>query len=319
MKEEPVGARRRACGCPPIEELRCADADKKLPRRGIAQQVGQTVNPRNRRPDSRPRVSVSFVALALAIAAILVVTDRPLLEMTFGDPPAGEAVITIDPSPFPGTLIGVPFEFQVTLLLDEVDTEDVHLSLRVACPSGGTALLSGDAMGNACLESIETLSKSPDSGSASWAFTVVYQGSTGTYRWTIEAHGDEEDDDDCGPGFWKNHEELWDGGADDVTATYETTHTFNAEFDVSTARSGLGDDMTLLGALDVAGGELMALNRHATTALLNADSTDYPLSASEVIALYKDAVGAVGGPETISSALEILTTSNAQSDCEFDD
>ena len=318
MKEEPVGARRRACGCPPIEELRCGDADKKLPRRGIAQQVGQTVNPRNRRPDSRPRVSVSFVALALAIAAILVVTDRPLLEMTFGDPPAGEAVITTDPSPFPETLIGVPFEFQVTLVLEE-NTRDVHLSLRAACPSGGAALLSGDAMGNACLGPIETSSQDLGPGSTSWAFTVVYQGSTGTYRWTIEAHGDEEDDDDCGPGFWKNHEELWDGGADDVTATYETTHTFNAEFDVSTARSGLGDDMTLLGALDVAGGKLMALNRHAAAALLNADSTDYPLSVGDVIALYQDAVGAVIGPETVSSALEILTTNNHQSDCEFDD
>ncbi len=257
------------------------------------------------------------LVLLLAVSAILLTVNEGFIAT---EAQVGPSVrIETNPDPFPKTLRGVPFDFQVTVLWDGGDVEEVHLSLAAACPSNGVATLSGDAAGNACEGPIETLSKSLDSGSASWAFAVVYQGSTGTYQWTFETHGDEDEDDDCGPGFWKNHEELWDGGADDVTATYEKTHTFNAVFGVAFSDSGLGDHKTLLEALETKGGKLMALNRHAAAALLNADSADYPLSVSEVIDLYKDAVDAVGGPETISSALEILTTSNAQSDCEFDD
>ncbi len=258
-----------------------------------------------------------ILILLLAVGAILFAANETLISLA-ASPSDPSIRIETDPETFPDGLRGVPFHFEVTVIQDGERKKEVHLSLMAECPAGGAALLSGDAEGNACVGPVETADKNLNSGPGRWVFAVVYQGSTGTYMWTLEAHGDDEDDD-CGPGFWKNHEELWDGGADDVTATYKTTHTFNAEFDVPTARSGLGDGVTLLGALDVAGGELMALNRHAATALLNADSTDYPLSVLEVIALYKDAVGAVEGPETVSSALETLATNNAQSDCEFDD
>ena len=159
------------------------------------------------------------------------ILTRPSLEMTVGDQSADEVEIVIDPSPFPETLIGVPFEFQVTLLLDEENTEDVHLSLRAACPSGGAALLSGDAMGNACLESIETSSKDLDSGSASWVFAVVYRGSTGTYRWTIEAHGTRGVHAvpiDIKPGRFPNVIELDDDDDETVKVAILSTPDFDA-------------------------------------------------------------------------------------------
>ncbi len=257
-----------------------------------------------------------ILLLLLAVGAILFAANETLISLAA--PPSNPRIrIETDPETFPDGLRGVPFDFGVTVIQDGGRKKEVHLSLLVECPAGGVALLSGDAQGNACDGPVETTGKDLNSGPVRWLFTVVYQGSTGTYMWTIEAHGD--DDDDCGPGFWKNHEELWDSGADDVTTTYETTHTFNAAFGVTPSDSGLDDGVTLLGALEVAGGDRMALNRHAAAALLNADSADYPLSVSEVIALYKDAVGAVGGPETVSSAHQILATNNAQADCEFDD
>ncbi len=236
------------------------------------------------------RKRIKILLLLLAVAAVLLAVDEVPIS---SEAKAGTSVgVETDPESFPEMALARPFNFHVTVLRNDVSVQDAHLSLEAACPEGGVATLSDDAAGNACEGPIETLSKSLDSGSASWAFAVMYQGSPGTYQWTIEAHGDEDEDEDCGPGFWKNHEELWDGVADDVT---------------------------LLEALETKGGKLMALNRHAAAALLNADSADYPLSVSEVIELYKDAVGAVVGPETISSAVEILTTNNAQADCEFDD
>ncbi len=258
-----------------------------------------------------------ILLLLLAVGAILFAANETLISLA-ASPIDPSIRIETDPEIFPDGLRGVPFDFGVTVIQDGERKKEVHLSLLVECPAGGAALLSGDAEGNACVGPVETADKNLNSGPVRWVFTVVYQGSTGTYMWTIEAHGD-DDDDDCGPGFWKNHEELWDGGADDVTATYETIHTFNAAFGVTLPDSGLDDLVTLLEALEVPGGDRMALNRHAAAALLNADSADYPLSVSEVIELYKDAVDAVGGPETISSAVEIFTTNNAQSDCEFDD
>ncbi len=255
--------------------------------------------------------------IAPLLAVLVLVSTVALVSSEVQGKP--QTLVTTDPAAFPDVGLARAFDFTVKVEDGGGGSLQVFLILEAVCPDGGVATLSGDAAGDACEGPIETLSKDLTLGSATWAFTVVYLGSIGTYQWTIQARGDEEDDDDCGPGFWKNHEELWDGGADDVTATYKIADTFNAAFGVTPADSDLGVVVKLLEALDVAGGKLMALNRHAVAALLNADSADNPLSVSEVIALYKDAVGAVGGPETISSALEILTTSNAQSDCEFDD
>lgn len=118
----------------------------------------------------------------------------------------------------------------------------------------------------------------------------------------------------CTPGFWKNHKELWDGvGTNDVTSTIQTTDLFNATFGVTSGQSGKSDSVTLLEAVGAGGGGLIALGRHAAAGLVSADSgIAYGMSVADVIALYRDAVGADPGPETVSSALAILQAANEQ-------
>ncbi len=116
----------------------------------------------------------------------------------------------------------------------------------------------------------------------------------------------------CSPGFWKTHPELWDGvGTDDVTSTIKTYLLFNTVFGVSSAVSGLADTVTLLDATALKGGNLIALDRQAAAALPSADSgIAYPYTVAGVISLYRDAVGVDPGPETIQSALNLLSAAN---------
>lgn len=114
------------------------------------------------------------------------------------------------------------------------------------------------------------------------------------------------------PGFWKNHTELWDGiGTNDVTSIIKTTTLFNATLGVTSAQSGLADTFTLLQGVNLRGGGLMALNRHVSAALVNADAgINYGYSLAEVISLYRDAVGADAGAETVATALAKLVAAN---------
>jgi hypothetical protein len=69
--------------------------------------------------------------------------------------------------------------------------------------------------------------------------------------------------------------------------------------------------VTLLEALGLNGGGKAALARHAAAALLNADSdVDFPYTKDEVIALYRDGLGVDAGPETVTSAKDILEDAN---------
>lgn len=116
----------------------------------------------------------------------------------------------------------------------------------------------------------------------------------------------------CSPGFWKTHPELWDGvGTDDVTSTIKTYLLFNAYFGVTSLQSGIADSVTLLQATGLNGGGILALDRHAAAALPSADSgIAYPYTVAQIRAMYRDAVGADPGPETISSALAKLSAAN---------
>jgi len=108
----------------------------------------------------------------------------------------------------------------------------------------------------------------------------------------------------CSPGFWKNHPERWDGpSVSDYTHTVKTFNRFNTTFGVTSKQ-----DVTLLDAVGLGGGDLNALARQAAAALANADSgINYPYTVAQVVALYQDAVGAVAGPETVQSALAKFT------------
>ena len=107
-------------------------------------------------------------------------------------------------------------------------------------------------------------------------------------------------------------------GTDDVTSTIKTYLLFNAFFGVTSAQSGLANSVTLLQATVLQGGGLTALDRHAAAALPSADSgISYPYTVAGVRALYRDAVGADPGPETVDSALALLSAANNLK-CPFD-
>ena len=58
------------------------------------------------------------------------------------------------------------------------------------------------------------------------------------------------------------------------------------------------------------------LNRHTAAALANADSgIDYPYTVDEIVSIYRDAVCADPGPETIESAIYKFATANYWLEC----
>jgi hypothetical protein len=116
----------------------------------------------------------------------------------------------------------------------------------------------------------------------------------------------------CTPGYWKNHLERWDGvGSDDFTETIKYYMSFNSVLGVDPSLSGLANSASLLDAASTGGGGVIALNRHTVAALASSDTAiHYPYSVAAVIALYQDAVGAVAGPEEISTVHALLEDAN---------
>jgi hypothetical protein len=78
----------------------------------------------------------------------------------------------------------------------------------------------------------------------------------------------------CTPGYWKqeHHFDSWVG--------YLPTDDFDSTFSVD----WFSPNITLLDALELKGGKINALARHAVAALLSAGSVDYPQSVADVIA-----------------------------------
>ena len=112
-------------------------------------------------------------------------------------------------------------------------------------------------------------------------------------------------DEGCASGFWAANPDLWDGkGSSDVTTTIQGQTPFNSAFGVTAAQSGLRDDQTLLEATSLRGNELESLARYAAAALASADAgIAYRYRVGEVMTLYRDAVDAEPGPETVESVL----------------
>jgi hypothetical protein len=96
----------------------------------------------------------------------------------------------------------------------------------------------------------------------------------------------------CTPGYWKqpHHFDSW--------TSYEPDDSIEDPFDIPGSldlvrpEQGKAEELTLLEGLELRGGKVNALIRHATAALLNASNTDvsYDLSESEVISQFNDAV-----------------------------
>ena len=117
----------------------------------------------------------------------------------------------------------------------------------------------------------------------------------------------------CTPGFWKTHAEDWDNG---LAPNYQPGDNFHMVFGVEPADTGLHPNLTLEQALNLRGGNIKALTRHAVAALLNADSTvDYKYTAAQVIQIYQEAIDTAMADE-IESAKNDLETENER-DCPF--
>ncbi len=109
--------------------------------------------------------------------------------------------------------------------------------------------------------------------------------------------------DGCGtqgltPGYWKNHVEAWVGYAPDQG--------FDAVFGTN-ALPGV----TLLEALNLKGGGLNALARHAVAALLNTAHPEIEYACATSGALIADVVAAIdGGDEAIEALKDQLDEYN---------
>lgn len=120
------------------------------------------------------------------------------------------------------------------------------------------------------------------------------------------------DDEGCSPGYWKTHWWRWDGLCkNDFTRKVRIFQSFNATFCVKPNQSGFPNCASLLQVLWTGGGGCKALARQAVAALCNADSDlSFRYTTAEVIALYRDGVGAAKGPETWCSAKHKLECAN---------
>ena len=98
----------------------------------------------------------------------------------------------------------------------------------------------------------------------------------------------------CTPGFWRNHSDVWPIPTD-------------TDFDTTFGRDAFDPDITMLEAVDLRGGGLNALSRHAAAAYLNVVSpvVSYDLTAAEVIAAFQAAFDS-GDYNTTKNMFEAL-------------
>lgn len=98
-------------------------------------------------------------------------------------------------------------------------------------------------------------------------------------QWRVDCEKPpQEGGEGCTPGFWKNHPDVW-------------PIPLGTDFDSTFGRDAFNPDITMEEAVDLRGGQLNALSRHAAAAYLNAVSgvVSYDLSPSEVISAFQAA------------------------------
>ena len=100
----------------------------------------------------------------------------------------------------------------------------------------------------------------------------------------------------CSPGYWKNTS---------AAQWALTGYSPNAGFDQTFGITMFGPSLTLIGALNLGGGDLNALARHAVAALLSAShpSVDYPLSKQAVLLLMQ-----TGDPTQLQQRFSTLSS-----------
>lgn len=97
-------------------------------------------------------------------------------------------------------------------------------------------------------------------------------------QWRVDCEKVVEGGEGCTPGFWKNHPDVWPIPLD-------------TDFDTTFGRDAFNPDITMEEAVDLKGGQLNALSRHAAAAYLNAVSpvVSYDMTTAEIIAAFQAA------------------------------
>jgi len=115
-------------------------------------------------------------------------------------------------------------------------------------------------------------------------------------------------DEGCTPGFWKNNHAQWPSGFSPSTKVIDAFMIDDASQLQVLADAGF-TNLNLGQALELGGGGLNALLRHATAALLSQSTPGlaYPLSIPEIKQLVKDALE---GNISFEDAKNILATAN---------
>lgn len=118
---------------------------------------------------------------------------------------------------------------------------------------------------------------------------------TNTPTFTPTTPGETLGVEGCTPGYWKQDQHF------DSWAGYAPTDLFSTVFGRTLPG---GSTMTLLDALNLMGGGIEALARHAVAALLNATSpdVDYAYTSAQVISMFQ--LGFDGDPEPVKDAFD---------------
>ena len=106
----------------------------------------------------------------------------------------------------------------------------------------------------------------------------------------------------CTPGFWKNNADKKD--ASQWTAPYDPDNLVSSVFDQAPADIG---SLTLLEGLQLGGGGLNALTRHAIAAVLNAahPEIDYPFTVVDIVISVNAAYNGLTDVEVLKDLLDV--------------
>jgi hypothetical protein len=134
-----------------------------------------------------------------------------------------------------------------------------------------------------------------------------------------------DEDEECGPGFWKNHPGLWDENSDPVSQNVKAAvdakgepylyldvdavdeQLFRNIFGVTPEEmfaAELDSDLTMAQGVDLLGGEFNRLARQAVAGLLNsATEIGYEYSSDQVLTMVHEAISS-RKPEATADQLE---------------
>jgi hypothetical protein len=109
----------------------------------------------------------------------------------------------------------------------------------------------------------------------------------------------------CTPGYWKQEQHFFAWGSVSRSASFHTI------FNVSYKVTYLDKNLTLLGALDLGGGGVEALARHAVAAYLNSKRAgmNFPYTTAQVVAMVKAAYESKNAT-TIENTKNLLAAAN---------